>query len=55
MLTHLNNGTGNPCAGHNRAKPVPNVASKEKIFEAEENAGALKPIGSKVKREGLFI
>lgn len=53
-LTHRNIGTGNPCAGHKRAKPWPSDRKKELLLSSVENIGLLAPIGSVLEQRFLI-
>ena len=47
MQDYLNAGTGDPCAGQERAIPEPSDFLNEKDSMIEENLGAADPMGSK--------
>lgn len=47
---YLNDGVGKACAGHNKARLFPMDRSKVNIFDSEEKAGALDPMGSNKKK-----
>lgn len=53
-LTHRNIGTGNPCAGHKRAKPWPSDRKKELLLSSVENIGLLAPTGSVLEQRFLI-
>ena len=46
-VTNLNEGIGEPWAGHDRARPVETFLTKFDIVLSAENLGAEPPIGSK--------
>lgn len=46
IRTCLNNGTGNPCAWHNKPKPELISRTNDMLVASEENVGALSPTGS---------
>ena len=43
---NLNEGIGEPCAGHDNPRALPSSRSKVVIFDSTENFGAEPPIGS---------
>lgn len=47
--THLNIGTGNPCAGHRRAKLRFKERKNNPLLLSEENAGPFAPTGSRLQ------
>lgn len=49
--SYLNDGVGKACAGHNKARLFPMDRSKVNIFDSEEKAGALDPMGSNKKKK----
>ena len=47
--THLNDGMGDPCAGHNNGELDPSILLKVKLSASCENLGLAPPIGSEFK------
>lgn len=46
LKTYLNDGTGKPCAWHNRAKGWPDFFLKRDISESDEKVGGFDATGS---------
>ena len=47
-ILHLEEGTGDPWAGHKRLKDMPDLVKRMEPFDAAANFGADPPIGSKI-------
>ncbi len=47
MLSNLNDGMGEACAGQDKARLDPEDLKKVADFNSDENLGALPPTGSK--------
>ena len=52
-MTNLNDGIGDPWAGHGRLKVFAKLAEKPEIVFAEGNLGAEPPTGSEKKIQSL--